>query len=183
MRILFAMDKKDYAGCTHEYVRHSARGIIIRDGKVAMVHSRKYDYYKFPGGGIEKSEDPVQAMIRETREEAGLIVRPETVREYGCVPRRQRSETDETECFVQDNFYYICQAEDASAGQQLDAYEADEGFSLVFVDPAEAIAKNRSAVKSDFSRTMLEREARVLEMLTEEGFFRSETECGQEKNG
>ena len=49
-----------------------------------MIHSLKYDYYKFPGGGIENGENPVEAMIRETREEAGLVVKPETseVRSY-----------------------------------------------------------------------------------------------------
>ena len=80
MRLLFEMDKKDYSGCTHTYTRDSARSIIIRDGKVAMIHSLKYDYYKFPGGGIEGGENPVEAMIRETREEAGLVVIPASVR-------------------------------------------------------------------------------------------------------
>ncbi|MBY5034417.1 hypothetical protein K6V78_04985 [Streptococcus gallolyticus] len=42
MRLLFEMDKKDYQDCTRTYVRNSARSIIISDGKVAMVHSAKY---------------------------------------------------------------------------------------------------------------------------------------------
>lgn len=102
MRLLFEMDKKDYGACTRTYTRNSARSIIIRDGKIAMVHSLKYDYYKFPGGGIEAGEDPVKAMIRETREEAGLTVIPETVKEYGYVHRIQKSDQDAAECFVQD---------------------------------------------------------------------------------
>ena len=108
MRLLFEMDKKDYGQCTHTFTRNSARSIIISDGKVAMIHSIKYDYYKFPGGGVEKGEDPIEAMIRETREEAGLVVIPESVKEYGYVHRIQRSDIDATECFVQDNFYYLC---------------------------------------------------------------------------
>ena len=76
MRLLFELDKGDHSLCTHDFVRPSARAILIRDGKIAMVHSLKYDYYKFPGGGIEKGEDPVQAVIRETLEEAGLTVIP-----------------------------------------------------------------------------------------------------------
>ncbi len=83
MRLLFVLDKKDHEECTHDFVRDSARSIIIRDGKVAMVHSLKYESFKFPGGGIAKGEDPVDAMIREAREEAGLIVIRETVKEYG----------------------------------------------------------------------------------------------------
>lgn len=50
MRLLFEMDKKDYESCTHRFVRNSDRSIIIRDGKIAMIHSLKYDYYKFPRG-------------------------------------------------------------------------------------------------------------------------------------
>ncbi len=63
MRTLFEMDKMDYSGCTHTFIRNSARSIIIRNGRVAMVHSLKYDYYKFPGGGIEGEENPIDAMI------------------------------------------------------------------------------------------------------------------------
>ena len=170
MRILFEMDRKDYSGCTHTYTRNSARSIIFRDGKVAMVHSLKYDYYKFPGGGIEEGENPVEAMIRETREEAGLDVIPETVREYGVVHRIQKSDRDDTKCFVQDNFYYLCEAKDDRVPQDLDGYEANESYVLEFVEPATAIRKNRSVKESPYNRMMFEREARVLELLQSEGF-------------
>ena len=76
MRLLFELDKRDHENCTHTFVRNSARSIIIFGRTLAMIHSIKYDYYKFPGGGIEKGEDPVAAMMRETREEAGLVVKP-----------------------------------------------------------------------------------------------------------
>ena len=90
MRLLFEMDKKDYVKCTHSFVRNSARSIIITNKKVAMIHSLKYDCYKFPGGGIENGENPIETMIRETREESGLVVKPETIKEYGYIHRIQR---------------------------------------------------------------------------------------------
>ena len=165
MRLLFEMDKKDYDQCTHTFTRNSARSIIIRDGKVAMIHSIKYDYYKFPGGGIENDEDPVEAMIRETREEAGLVVVPESIKEYGYVHRIQRSDKDATECFVQDNFYYLCKAADKLVSQQLDDYEAQESYRLEYVDPLIVIKKNRNVKNSPYNQLMFEREARVLENL------------------
>jgi 8-oxo-dGTP pyrophosphatase MutT (NUDIX family) len=174
MRLLFEIDKKDYAECTRSFSRPSARSIIVRDGKIAMIHSRQYDYYKFPGGGIETGEDPVEAMIRETREEAGLIAVPETVREYGYVHRIQKSDSDPTEAFVQDNFYYLCDAQDAVVSQDLDNYESKENYTLEFVDPLTAIRKNRNVAQSPYNRMMFEREARVLEMLMEEGFLPQE---------
>ena len=38
MRLLFEMDKKDYDKCTHSFVRNSARSIIIKNKRVAMIH-------------------------------------------------------------------------------------------------------------------------------------------------
>ena len=62
MRLLFEMDKKDYGKCTHTFVRNSARSVIIVNSKIAMIHSLKYDYYKFPGGGIESGENPMRTF-------------------------------------------------------------------------------------------------------------------------
>ena len=171
MRLLFEMDKKDYANCTRTFVRNSARSIIISDGKIAMVHSGKYDYYKFPGGGIENDEDPITAMIRETREEAGLVVRPETVREYGLVHRIQKSDHDSDECFVQDNYYYLCEVENIPVSQDLNLYESEENYTLEYADPAIVIEKNRRISQNPHGQAMLEREARVLELLLAEGHF------------
>ena len=170
--MLFEMDKHDYDDCTHSFVRNSARSIIIRDGKVAMIHSLKYDYYKFPGGGIEHGEEPVDAMIRETREESGMIVIPETIQEYGYVHRIQKSDSDPTEAFVQDNYYFICDAQETVVSQELDDYESKESYSLEFVDPHGAIRKNRNVSQSPFHQTMSDREAKVLELLISEGYFR-----------
>ena len=174
MRLLFDMDLHDYDSCTRSFVRNSARSIIIRNGKIAMIHSLKYDYYKFPGGGIEAGENPVEAMIRETREEAGLVVIPETVREYGYVHRIQKSQSNPDETFIQDNYYYLCDAQDRAVSQELDGYEAVEDYTLEFVNSRTAIRKNRDVANSPYNRMMFEREARVLEMLMEEGYLPGE---------
>jgi 8-oxo-dGTP pyrophosphatase MutT (NUDIX family) len=171
MKLLFEMDKKDYDKCTHSFVRNSARSIIIKGKKVAMIYSVKYDYYKFPGGGIENGENPVDAMIRETREESGLVVLPDTVKEYGYVHRIQRSDRDITECFIQDNYYYLCDTADEVVSQELDDYEAKETYTLEYVEPDAAIKKNRHVVQSPYNQMMFEREARVLELLIAEGLF------------
>ena len=126
MRMLFTMDAKNYAPDAPLHIRPSVRGIVIRDGKVLMVHSRKYDYYKFPGGGIEAGEDHNEALCREVREETGFAVSPNSIREYGMVHRRERDHDGTT--FVQDNFYYLC-AIGEKLGQELDDYADEEGFT------------------------------------------------------
>ena len=171
MRLLFEMDRKDYGGCTRSFQRDSARSIIIRNGKIAMVHSLKYDYFKFPGGGIEAEESGVDALIRETAEEAGLTVIPDSVREYGYVHRIQKSMTEEDEVFIQDNYYYLCDAEEEVRPQKLDDYESDEQFTLEYVTPETAILINRTKDHGPKDPAMLEREARVLELLRSDGLI------------
>ena len=171
MRLLFEIDKKDYGGCTHTFARDSARSIIIKNGKIAMIHSLKYDYYKFPGGGIEPGESATDALIRETAEEAGLTVIPDSIRDYGCVHRIQTSTAKEDEYFVQDNYYFLCDVEEGIKQQKLDGYESDEHFTLKYVKPETAILSNRTKDHGPKDPVMLEREARVLEILLSEGLI------------
>ena len=73
--------------------------------------------------------------------------------------------------FVQDNYYYLCEAEDESIAQDLDEYEATESYKPEFVTPATAIEKNRNVQESPYNKMMFEREARVLELLQAEGYL------------
>ena len=116
----------------------------------------------------------MEAMIRETREEGGLVVIPGSVREYGYVHRIQKSDSNPDEAFIQDNYYFLCDAEEQAVSQELDGYEACEDYTLEFVTPRTAIRKNRNVTVSPYNRMMFEREARVLEMLMEEGLLPGE---------
>lgn len=166
MRLLFTIDTKDYDPNGKAFVRPSVRAIIRRDGRIAMVHSLKYDYYKFPGGGMEPGETQIDSLCRETLEESGLTVILSSVREYGYVHRVQKG--DREDLFIQDNFYYLCETEETPQSQILDDYEAEERFTLEYVEPRWAIEVNRTHDHGPKDQMMLEREARVLECLMEE---------------
>lgn len=171
MRLLFEMVLQSCKEGARNFVRHSARCVAIEDGRVAMVYSYKYDYYKFPGGGIEEGETKLQALVRETQEEAGLLILPDSIRELGYVHRVEPSDQMDCDCFVQDNFYYLCRVQRGLAAQRLDDYEAEEGYTLEWVEPEWAITVNRTADHGPTNQNMLEREARVLELLRDEGYF------------
>ena len=174
MKLLFEIDTKDYPENGSVGRRPSVRGIIIRGGKIVMVHSLKYDYYKFPGGGIEPGETQEQALIREIREEAGLNVMPESIRPFGRVLRRQKGYYEDI--FIQENYYYFCGAEDTAGEQTLDDYEAEEQFTPELVTAAQAIEANLSHDHGSKNgnaqfQVMLDRESRVLAMLQEAGLL------------
>ncbi len=96
---------------------------------------------------------------------------PDSVREYGLVRRIQKSLGDPTERFLQENYYYLCEAEPVQRTQKLDGYEAEERFTPEFVEPETAIRANRTGEHGPKDPMMLEREARVLELLLKEGFL------------
>lgn len=165
MRPLFCVDMLDYEEDWPHSARPSVRGIIRKGDKLALVHSQKYGYYKFPGGGIEGEEDHETTLIREVKEETGLLVLPETIKEYGFVLRLQKSDYLADTIFEQENFYYTCEVQDVAGEQSLDEYEAEEGFTLAFITPEEAIRANLTCHCTEWDKAMVERETRVLEGL------------------
>jgi hypothetical protein len=94
---------------------------------------------------------------------------PDSIREYGYVHRIQKSTAEEDEYFVQDSYYYLCDAEEGVTPQKLDDYESDEHFTLEYVMPENAILRNRTKDHGPKDPVMLEREARVLEILLSDG--------------
>lgn len=170
MRKLFEMDKKNYIEGGTVCRRPSVRGIIIKDGKIAMMHSQRYDYYKLPGGGIEGNETCEETLVREIREEAGLVVKPDSIKEYGYVRRIEKGRIEDI--FIQENYYYICDVEDEAVERNLDDYEEFEEFELEFVKPLQAIRTNQKQEhgQKECEQTftgMLERENKVLELIME----------------
>lgn len=167
MKQLFEMDLKDYKSNDKIYKRPSARGIILdENGKIALVYSEKEKYFKFPGGGIIEDEDKKEALIREVREETGLLVIPESIEEFGSVMRRQKSIKSPDTVFEQENFYYFCKVENRITEQNLDDYEKEAGFVLKYVDFDEAIRVNSDYKTKDyFNEIMIKRDTKVLELI------------------
>lgn len=64
------------------YLRHSVTGIVIHDGKVLLArHTYGAGKGKLivPGGYVEKGETPQEALIREYKEETGIVIEPENI--------------------------------------------------------------------------------------------------------
>ncbi len=55
-----------------EYRLNVAIVIVNLSGKVLWCQRKEHDGWQFPQGGIDKGETPLEAAIRETKEEVGL---------------------------------------------------------------------------------------------------------------
>ena len=178
MRMLFEIDLKNYEEGGLVNSRPSVRGIVIRDNKLAMIYSKKYKYYKFPGGGISSGETHLETLCREMKEEGGFEVIVPTVREFGYVHRIQKDDTEGI--FVQDNYYYFCEIGDSLCKQELDDYESFEEFTPQWVSPDEVLLANRlccadiSGSDPDPDPVMIERECLVIKTLADDGYVKIE---------
>lgn len=56
-----------------------ARGLAVRGGRVLLCKNVKHGYYFLPGGHVEFGETAQAAIIREMKEEAGVIAKCEEV--------------------------------------------------------------------------------------------------------
>lgn len=148
MKELYTYDEKNYDSNLPRVVRRACRAIIIKDNLIAAVHSRKHQYYKFPGGGMEDGETMNDTLIRETLEETGLRIKPESIREFGYT-REIRKDKYERAIFDHYSYYFFAEAEEEMGTQKLDRYERDEGYNLKWVTVDEAVAVNNKIMKKN----------------------------------
>ncbi len=58
-------------------VVRAAGGLVVRNGKVLLVHRPSYDDWTFPKGKAERDESDENCALREVHEETGLQCRLE----------------------------------------------------------------------------------------------------------
>lgn len=134
------IDLQNYPADAAVFHRTAVRGIIRRGDNYLLIDSKKYGDCKFPGGGAEAGETRTETLMREVREEAGRDVLPETVREALLV--RERRLGARGDVLFMDSYYYFCEVSDTVHPQQLQGYELDEGYEVVWMTLADAIARN-----------------------------------------
>lgn len=112
-----SQDTKDY------HVRKAARGILIKDGKLAWLNVSTKGYQKLPGGGIEKDETNEQAFKREVLEETGHECK---VIDEGAITIEYRDQFK----LVQISYIFMAEAVGIPGEQKLEQGEIDEGHDL-----------------------------------------------------
>ena len=162
MKLIALFDEKNYKQRSG-IVREAVRAIIVKDGKVALVKSLKENHYKFPGGGIEFNESHIDTLIRETKEETGLIIKTDSIKECGFIHEIRKSIFND-DAFEQKSYYYFAEVKDEICEQELSEREKDLKYVLEWVDPV--IAYNVDyKLGQDYNYKFLLREACILNLI------------------
>lgn len=141
MEVLTVFDAKDYQDTVGIYEKYSVRAIIVRDGKLAMQCSSEGEY-KIPGGGQEAGETFEQTLVREVREETGLLVQEASIQELGEIREIRRDIFDCSKKYVCHSMFYFCRVAKEQVEIQLTPSEKARGYYLKWATPQEIYQRN-----------------------------------------
>lgn len=168
MPILAVYHDRNYDPGWPRHVRHAVRCIILREGRVALVKSTVKGFYQFPGGGIDPGESHEHALIRETLEEAGMDIIPDSIRPFGITQEIRASQFAPETIFDQTSYFYFADVAEGTHTQVLEDYEKELGYTLEWVEPSAAAAVNLAlSPKYEHKTKFLRREADILTMLAD----------------
>lgn len=142
---LFEIDKvSDSIGNIN--FREAVRGIVIKDKKILMVHSKNQDY-KFPGGGIKTNEGHIDALTREIREETGYIC-SKINDQAGIIIERSKDRYANDRIFKMISYYYFAEVFSKQRSQKLEPYEAKLELKPEWITLEEAIKNNEMIISA-----------------------------------
>ncbi len=73
--------------------RLSCGVVLLNDaGELLLCHVTGHEHWDIPKGGAHDDESPMQAALRETREETGLLLRPDSLLDLGRLPYTSRKD-------------------------------------------------------------------------------------------
>lgn len=146
MKKLLLSDYKDYSGEMPVFVKHTVRAVIMQDGRIAMQQSKTGEF-KILGGVVEEDETHLDTLTREVAEEAGLIVKPDSLREIGYIEERRRDVFCKEQVYVCYTYFYFCEVEECTVELQLTECELQKGYRLVWETPQRIVECNRRLIK------------------------------------
>lgn len=128
---------------SHYDLRESSRGLVINGNTLALLYVSNFNYFKLPGGGIEKDENIEIAFTRETLEEVGCKVKD--VKIFGKI-------IEYRDQFKLKQISYVLTGKvDGEIGPtNLEQSEIDEGFELKWIPIDKAIGIMQSSKPTNY---------------------------------
>ncbi|MES3031710.1 MAG: NUDIX domain-containing protein [Patescibacteria group bacterium] len=114
-------------------VRESVRAIVVdEEGKIALLHVVKENYFKWPGGGIEGAEDKMTALNRECDEEIACDI--EVFGEIGSIVEYRTIFN-----LKQISYCYLAKVKKKKGVPTFTDFEKEKGFKNVWLNYEEAM--------------------------------------------
>lgn len=146
MEVLAVFDEKNYDDTTKVYEKYNVRGVIFRDGKIAMQCSTDGEY-KMPGGGMEEGEKLSETLKREISEETGLTVLEDSWHELGEILEMRRDIFDPSCKYICHSYFFYCKVSEKEGELHLTQSEVAKGYYLRWEQPETVYETNMRMAK------------------------------------
>jgi 8-oxo-dGTP diphosphatase len=110
-------------------IRIAAAVIADASGKLLLVRKRGTSAFMQPGGKIETDELPADALVRELREDLGLVIDPGKTSYLGSFSAKA---ANEPECTVEAELFAFTLAAQPIESQPVPAAEIEE---MIWLNP------------------------------------------------
>lgn len=154
------------------FKRRASRGIILKDSKILLLYTKRYNDYSFPGGGVDEGEDLITGLKRELVEEVGAQ-NIEVLDSFGYIDEFRPHYKPQYDFMHMLSYFYVCKIDNELQQAKLESHEIANGMSPVWIDIDEAIKHNKEVMKKkEASMGMsIERETLALELVAKELVF------------
>lgn len=156
-------DVKELSGKIFDRV--SARGVMIKDGKILLMYTKRYNDYTFPGGGVDCEEHLHSGLKREMLEETGAVD-VEIIEELGYIEDFRPYARADYDLVHEKSYFYLCDT-DKFEEAQFEDYEIKNGMKHVWIELDEAITHNKKVIeqKENSLGLSIVRETRAMEIV------------------
>ena len=149
--------------------RHAARGIVLREEKILLLFTERYNDFSLPGGGIDEGEEITVALKRELEEETGAQ-EVQIKQHYGFIEEYRPHWKPEYDLMHMTSHFFVCDVAAELAGARMESHEIANGMRPLWIPVSEAISHNHQ-VMSRREKTMgqsIQRETFMLEKISRE---------------
>ncbi|MCL2416092.1 MAG: NUDIX domain-containing protein [Defluviitaleaceae bacterium] len=162
MEIISLYDLQNYDNSWKRTIHKCAYGIVFlndkfennnTENKIVMMHRQKHDFFAIPGGKAETGETLLDALIREFKEETGLILKPSSIKELGKIIEIRKDKFEEEMIYERHEHYYFCEImdiKDIPINPRLTPNEIESGYQIAIVDIKTAIKANQLHIQKGF---------------------------------
>lgn len=121
--------------------RHAARGIVLRQDRILLLFTERYNDFSLPGGGVDGDEEIQIALKRELEEETGA--RDVRVQEhYGFIEEYRPHWKPEYDLMHMTSHFFVCAVAPELAAARMESYEIANGMKPLWVPVVEAMNHN-----------------------------------------
>ena len=150
------------------FSRKATRAIVLNGENILLLYTERYHDYSLPGGGIDKGEGMIEALMRELKEETGAQ-NVRNIKEFGLYEEFRPWYKDDFDIVHMESYCYVCDIDEELLAPEFEAHELANGMVPKWINIHDAIKHNEDTIANSSKKGMsIDRETFLLKLIVKE---------------